>query len=164
MRNPILLALLIFASLSPAFSSQKHVCIAPEDALQHINKDICVTAHVYRVVDAADGIHFLDVCSPQTADADCHFFILSFSRDEKSVGYLQSMIGKTIHIRGTVHTIQGRADIVLSNMRQFHGGKEEFHPNQRLLKSFSAENGGTGFSTRNGTMGQHGVHFSHRGK
>ena len=164
MRNPVLVAPLIFATLLPAFASQKHTCITPEDALQHVDKNVCISAHVYRVVDAADGIHFLDVCSPQTSDADCHFFILSFNRDEKSVGNIQSLVGQTIHIRGTVHTIQGRAEIVLSNKQQLHGGKEKFHPNPRLLKSFSAENGGTGFSTRNGTMGQHGVHFSHRGK
>lgn len=164
MRNPILVILLIFATLLPAFASQKRACIAPEDALQHVNKDVCVTAHIYRVVNAAQDIHFLDVCSPQTSDADCHFFIVNFNEDKKSVADIQKLVNQDIHIRGTVHTVQGRAEIVLSNQQQLHGGKEKFHPNPRLPKSFSAENGGTGFSTRNGTMGQHGVHFSHRGK
>jgi len=150
-------------ALLPA-SAKKATCISPEKALDHVGKDVCVAAHVYRVVDAAEGIHFLDVCSPETSDADCHFFIVSFADDKKSVGNLQGLANQTIQIRGIVHTIQGRADIVLSTKDQLHGGKENFHPNPQLVKSFSAENGGHAFSTTNGTMGQHGVHFRHRGK
>lgn len=164
MRNPISVALLIFALQMPAFASQKHSCITPEDALRHINKEVCIAAHVYRVVNASPDIHFLDVCSPQTSDADCHFFIVNFSRDEKSVGDIQTLANRDIHIHGKVRIVEGHAAIVLSSKNQLHGGKEKFHPNPRLLKSFSAENGGNGFSTRNGTMGQYGVHFSHRGK
>jgi hypothetical protein len=164
MRSLLLVAVSIFAMLTSALAATKRACIAPEDALRHINKDICITVHIYRVVDAADGIHFLDVCSPETSDADCHFFILSLSRDEKSIGDIQALVNQTIQIRGTVHTIQGRAEIVFSSEQQLHGGKEKFHPNPQLMKSFSAENGGQGFSTRNGTMGQRGVHFSHRGR
>jgi hypothetical protein len=160
MRSCLSVFLFALATLPPTFAS-KRACIQPEDALKHINKDICVTAHVYRVVDAAEGIHFLDVCSPETSDADCHFFILSPSRDEKSIAYLKSLSGKNIQIRGTVHTIQGHAEMVLSSERQLHDGKEPFHPNPQLLKKFSAANGGKGFSTRNGVMGQRGVRFSH---
>ena len=154
---PLLIAVAPFA-----IASNKR-CLVPNEALAHINKSVCVTAHVYRVVDAANGTHFLDVCSPKTADIDCHFFVVSFSRDEKSVGDLQTLVNQTIHIRGTVQTVQGRADIVLSSKQQLHGGKEKFHPNPQLVKSFSAENGGQAFSAKNGTMGQHGVHFHHRG-
>jgi hypothetical protein len=164
MRSPWFVVLSIFAILLPAARSSTRACIAPEDALKHVGKNICITAHIYRVVDATDGIHFIDVCSPETADADCHFFILSLGRDERSVGDLQSLVNRTIQIRGTVHTIQGRAEIVFSSQQQLHGGKEKFHPNPRLVKGFSAENGGQAFSARNGSMGQHGVHFKHRGK
>ncbi len=164
MRTPLLIATLLAAMPPCALAATKQVCISPDEALRHVNKNVCVQAHVYRLVDAANGIHFLDVCSPQTADSDCHFFILSLSRDEASVGDLQSLVDQTIRIRGTVHTIQGRAEIVLSSHEQLHGGKEKFHPNPQLVKSFSAENGGQAFSSHNGVGGQHGVHFSHRGK
>jgi hypothetical protein len=164
MRKALLIALLIFVVLMPFSVWAQTACIAPEEALQHIDKNVCIAAHVYRVVDAADDIHFLDVCSPETSDIDCHFFIVNFSGDAKSVGDIQSLVNQNIHIRGTVHTVQGRAEIVLSSKRQLHGGKEKFQPNPRLLKGFSAENGSRGFSTRNGRMGQHGVHFSHRGR
>ncbi len=162
MRRMLIFGLSIFALLRCA--SAKRRCIEPAEALKHVNKDVCVSAHVYRVVDAANGIHFLDVCSPETLDADCHFFVLSFSKDEDAVGRLQNLVGQTIHIRGTVHTIQGRAEIVLSSEGQLHGGKARFKPNPQLVKTFSAENGGQGFSAKNGSMGQRGVHFSHRGK
>ncbi len=164
MRLPLAFALTIFSVLPPGFASARHGCISPEDALHHVGKDVCISAHVYRVVDAANGIHFLDVCSPETSDAECHFFILSFSRDEKNVGNLNDLAGQSIQIRGAVHTIQGRAEMVLSSREQLHGGKPKFHPNPQLVKSFSAENGGQAFSAHNGSMGQHGVHFSHRGK
>jgi hypothetical protein len=164
MRSLLVFALFLVAIFSPILASPKQACIAPADALKHVNKDVCVAAHVYRIVDAANGIHFIDVCSPETSDADCQFFILSLERDKQSVGDLQSLVGQTIQIRGTIHTIQGRAEIVLSSERQLHGGKKPFHPNPQLVKNFSAENGGQAFRARNGSMGQHGVHFSHMGK
>lgn len=145
-------------------AAAKRACLPPNDAQKHSGKDICVTAHIYRIVDAPHGIHFLDVCSPQTADADCHFFLLSMDRDRKEVGDLHRLIGRTLDIRGTPRMVQGRAEIVLHDRRQLHGGKEPFHPNPRLTKSFSAENSGRAFSSRNGRGGQSGVHFSHRGR
>ena len=33
-----------------------------------VNKDVCVTAHVYDVVQLPDGTRFLDVCTPDTTD------------------------------------------------------------------------------------------------
>lgn len=163
MRLRLLVAFAI-ASLLSTIAWAKPACISPDAALDHVGKNVCVSAHVYRVVDDADGVHFLDVCSPETSDADCHFFILSFSRDEKSVGDLQGLVDQTIRIRGTIHTMQGRAEIVLSTKDQLHGGREKFQPNPKLVQSFSAENCGEGFRARNGTMGQHGVHFRHRGR
>jgi hypothetical protein len=163
MRAPILLSVPIVFLLYCSAAVAKPDCIPPEQALQHLHKDVCVEAHVYRVVDASDGIRFLDVCSPETSDADCHFFILTSTEDKKSVGNLESLEGQTIQIRGKILPIQGRADMVFSSKEQLHGGKPKFHPNPQLVKSFSAENGGQGFSTHNGVDGQHGVHFRHRG-
>ncbi len=163
MRAPILLSVPIVFLLLCSAAQAKPACIPPEQALQHLHKTVCVEARVYRVVDASDGIRFLDVCSPETSDADCHFFILSSTEDKKSVGNLEELVGQTIQIRGKILPIQGRADMILSSKEQLHGGKPKFHPNPQLVKSFSAENGGQGFSTHNGVGGQHGVHFHHRG-
>lgn len=161
-RNGLFAWTLLISAVPIGLASNK-TCLVPNEALAHIHRNICITAHVYRVVDAANGTHFLDVCSPQTSDLDCHFFIVSFPGDEKSVGDLQGLVRHTIQIHGTVHTVQGRAEIILSDKKQLHGGKQKFHPNPELVKSFSAENGGQAFTAKNGTMGQHGVHFHHRG-
>jgi hypothetical protein len=161
MRAPILLSVPIIFLLLCSAAVAKPACIPAEQALQHMHKNVCVEAHVYRVVDGADGIRFLDVCSPETSDADCHFFIISSTRDKKSVGNLDDLVGRTIQIRGKILPIQGRADMIFRSKEQLHGGKPKFHPNPQLAKSFSAENGGKGFSTRNGVGGQHGVHFRH---
>jgi hypothetical protein len=163
MRAPILLSVPIVFLLFCSAAVAKPACILPEQALQHLHKDVCVEAHVYRIVNADDGIRFLDVCSPETSDADCHFFILTSMEDQKSVGNLESLEGQSIQIRGKILPIQGRADMIFSSGEQLHGGKPKFHPNPQLMKSFSAENGGQGFSTHNGIGGQHGVHFRHRG-
>ena len=139
-------------------------CIPPDATLQHLNKDVCVAAHVYTVVHAASETTFLDVCSPQTSDAECHFTIVSFQQDKNLVGDLSTLKNKDIVIRGMVRDFQGRAEIVLNTPRQLHGGKEKFIANPKLIQSFSAENGGKAFSDKNGIEGQRGVHFHHKGK
>ena len=163
MRAPILLSVPIVFFLICPVALAKHICLPPDQALQHLHKNVCVEAHVYRVVDAIDGIRFLDVCSPETSDADCHFFIISSTEDKKSVGNLDKLVGQTIQIRGKILPIQGRADMILSSKEQLHGGKPKFHPNPQLVKSLASENGAQKFSTHNGVGGQHGVHFHHRG-
>ena len=163
MRTPILLSVPIAFLLFSSAALAKPACIPADQALRHLHKNVCVEAHVYRVVDGGDEIKFLDVCSPETSDADCHFFIVSSTEDKKAVGDLESLVGRTIQIRGKIRPIQGRADMVFSTKDQLHGGKPKFHPNPQLVAAFSAENGGHGFSASNGVGGQHGVHFHHRG-
>lgn len=163
MRAPILLSVPIVFLLFSSTALARHACIPPDQAIRHLHHEVCVEAHVYRVVDATDGIHFLDVCSPETADADCHFFLLSSDEDKKFTGNLQQLVGQTIQIRGKIRTLQGHADMVFSSRQQLHGGKEKFHPNPQLFQTFSAETAGQGFNTQNGVGGQNGVHFHHRG-
>lgn len=164
MRAPIPLSVPVVCMLFCSSALAKPACIPPDQTLQHLHKSVCVEAHVYRVVEATDGIRFLDVCSPDTADADCHFFIISSVENKNSVGSLDQLVGQTIQIRGKILPIQGRADMIFSSKDQLHGGKPKFHPNPQLVKSFSAENGNQGFSAHNGVGGQHGVHFRHSGK
>lgn len=162
MRWLLVLTSLLLPALPCAAKNMR--CIPPDRALQHMNKNVCVTAHVYTVVHAAEATRFLDVCSPQTSDAACHFTIVSFHEDQNTVGDLSSLENKDIEIRGTVRAFEGRAEIVLNTPKQLHGGNERFIANPRLLESFSAEHGGKAFSARNGVGGQRGVHFHHNGK
>lgn len=116
-------------------------CYKPEEALTHQNKDVCVSAHVYDVVELSDGTRFLDLCSPETSDAQCRFTIMSMSTDRKTVGDLYQYRLQDIQVRGVVHPFAGRGEIILSDARQFHGGGEKFRPNPALIKGFSAETG-----------------------
>jgi hypothetical protein len=115
------------------------------EAGQHLNQDVCVKAHVYDVIDLADGTRFLDLCSPETTDDACHFTIISLRQDRAEVGGLQDLRGQEIEIRGVVHSFSGRAGIILSATRQLHGGAEKFRPNPALLKGFSATDGKSAF-------------------
>ncbi len=161
-RRRWLLSLLPVASLCvPSHAAASRACIQPDQALQHAGKEVCVAAHVYRVVNAAQQTRFLDVCSPETRDADCHFFIVSLHRDAKDVGDLSPLVSQDIHIHGRVHIVDGRAEIVLSRRQQLHGGKEKFRANPKLLQNFAAENGDAAIVSKNGTGGQRGVHFQH---
>ncbi|WP_263359355.1 hypothetical protein [Acidicapsa ligni] len=114
-------------------------CVTTAEAAQQPNKDICVSAHVYNVVESADGTRFLDVCSTELADKDCRFVILSLRDDRNDVGELSQYRGQEVAIRGTIRPLHGRMGIVLSHARQFSGGPEKFRPNPKLLRGFNGQ-------------------------
>ncbi len=138
------LAVLILCAAGPvAFAARP--CVSPEQAVEHAEKDICVTAHVYDVVQSPDGTRYLDVCKPELDDAACRFTVLSLAADRKEVGDLESYREQDIHIRGIVHVMRGQSTIVLSHARQFKDGPEKFRANPALMAGFSAENSRTAF-------------------
>jgi len=104
-----------------------------------LNKDVCIEAHVYDVVELPNGTRFLDICPPDTPDDRCRFTIVNLWQDRETVGELQKYRDANIHMRGTVEPMHGRAGIVLSHARQFNGGPPKFRPNPRLAHGFSAE-------------------------
>jgi hypothetical protein len=142
MRRYSLLVLFLLA-LAPAWASR--VCVSPEEAAAHAEKDVCITAHVYDVVETSDGVRFLDVCSPAIADSACRFTVMSLPEDKKEVGDLESYRARDIQIRGVVHVARGQATILLSHARQFRDGAEKFRPNPALMAGFSAESAKTAF-------------------
>src|SRR3974390_588893 len=115
------LALIVLLCPLAAFAAHPKPCITADEAAKLVNKDVCIEAHVYDVVELADGTRFLDVCSPETPDEKCSFTIISLRQDRKGVGGLDELRGKEIEIRGTVHSFAERAGIVLSHERQLHG-------------------------------------------
>ena len=120
-------------------------CHAPEAALSHANKDICINAHVYDVVELSDGTRFLDLCKPETPDEQCRFTVVSRRADRKDVGDLEQYRQQDVQIRGIVRAYDGQGEIILSHARQFRGGAEKFVPNPALLHGFSAEDNRTAF-------------------
>jgi hypothetical protein len=114
-------------------------CVPAEQASKLVNKDVCVSAHIYDVVQLPDGTRFLDVCSPQTPDEQCRFTIVSLWQDRDDVGALAKYRNQNVEIRGIVQSMHGRAGMILSHVRQFNGGPPKFRPNPLLARGFTAD-------------------------
>jgi hypothetical protein len=122
-----------------AFAAKAKQCVTADEAAKMLNKDICVSAHVYDVVELSDGTRFLDVCSPQTPDDKCRFTVVSLYEDREEVGELKKYRDLDVQIRGIVQPMHGRAGMTLSHARQFYGGPPKFKPNPLLARGFNAE-------------------------
>jgi hypothetical protein len=131
----------LIAILCPAlaFAHEAKPCIKPTDASQYLNKDICISVHIYDVVRLEDGTRFLDVCSPETPDTQCRFTVVSRPEDSDAVGELNQYRDADVHVRGIVESMHGRSGMVLSHARQFFGGPPKFRPNPRLIRGFAAD-------------------------
>jgi hypothetical protein len=130
--------LLLAAAPVPAVGAQKP-CVTADQASKLVNKEVCVTAYVYDVVQLPDGTRFLDVCTPQTPDDACRFTIVSLWEDHDEVGELGKYRDMNVQIRGIVQPMHGRAGMVLSHARQFSGGPPKFKPNPKLARGFSGD-------------------------
>jgi hypothetical protein len=139
LRPPPWLVLFIVASPLPALAATQKPCVPADQAAKLLNKDVCVTAFIYDVVQLPDGTRFLDVCTPQTPDDACRFTIVSLWEDHGEVGELQKYRDMNVQIRGIVRPMHGRAGMVLSHARQFSGGPPKFRPNPQLARGFSAD-------------------------
>ncbi|HUA91485.1 MAG TPA: hypothetical protein VL991_02900 [Terracidiphilus sp.] len=122
-----------------SFAGTPKTCVPAEQAAKMLNKDICISAHIYDVVQLPDGTRFLDVCSPETPDEKCRFTIVSLTEDRGTVGELTRYRDMNVQIRGIVQPMHGRAGMVLSHARQFNGGPPKFRPNPLLARGFDAE-------------------------
>jgi hypothetical protein len=133
------LAALALCAATFASAASPKPCIVPEAAAQMLNKDLCISAHIYDVVELSDGTRFLDVCSPQTPDEKCRFTVISLRADRADVGDLGRFRDQDVEIRGTVQPMHGRAGILLSHLRQFYGGPPKFRPNPLLARGFGGD-------------------------
>jgi hypothetical protein len=131
----------LFVLLCPlaAFAAHPQPCVNPDEATKLVNKDVCIEAHVYDVVELPDGTRFLDVCAPDTPDEKCGFTIVSLREDRVEVGELRKFRDADVHLRGIVQPMHGRNGMVLSHARQFYGGPPKFKPNPKLLRGFSGD-------------------------
>jgi hypothetical protein len=133
--------LVLLAALAPAQAAagKPKPCVTADEATRLIDKDICVSAHVYDVVELPDGTRFLDVCAPQTPDEQCRFTLVSLWEDRDDVGELRKYRDMDVQVRGIVRSMHGRAGMVVSHARQFYGGPPKFKPNPKLARGFTAE-------------------------
>jgi hypothetical protein len=133
--------LVVVVVCAPAwvFARTPNVCVTANEATHMLNKDVCVTAHIYDVVQLPDGTRFLDVCPPLTPDEQCRFTIISLREDRGEVGELNQFRNTDVQVRGIVRPTHGRASMMLSHVRQFYGGPPKFKPNPLLARGFNAE-------------------------
>ena len=128
------------AALAPfAFAAREKPCVTADEATKFVNNDVCVTAHIYDVVELPNGTRYLDVCTPDTTDERCRFTIVSMFEDRDEVGELRKYRDMDVHVRGIVRPMHGRAGMVLSHARQFYGGPPKFRPNPKLIRGFNAD-------------------------
>src|SRR6185437_11445875 len=106
---------LLLAYAPIAFARPSRQCYTADQAAHMLNKDVCVSAHVYDVVQLTDGTRFLDVCSPETSDENCHFTVVSLWQDRDAVGELTKYRNMNVRIRGIVRPMHGRAGMLLSH-------------------------------------------------
>lgn len=128
-----------FVLAAPAYAARPKLCVTADEASRMVNKDVCITAHVYEVVELSDGTRFLDICTPDTPDERCRFTIVSFWDDRDEVGELRKYRDMNVQVRGIVRSMHGRAGMVVSHARQFYGGPPKFKPNPRLARGFSGD-------------------------
>ncbi len=141
MRVPCAWVLVLFALTAPrvTFAFAPKPCVTADEAARMLNKDVCVTAHIYDVVQLPDKTTFLDTCPPSTSDEECRFTMVSLREDRDDVGDLSKFRNLDVHVRGVVRPMHGRAGMLLSHVRQFDGGPPKFKPNPRLAHGFNGE-------------------------
>jgi hypothetical protein len=140
---------LVFSSSALSSSAKPKPCVTADQASQMLNKDVCVSAHIYDVVELSDGTRFLDICSPSTTDDQCRFTFVSLPEDREEVGELKKYRDLDVQVRGIVQPMHGRAGMVVSHARQFYGGPPKFKPNPLLARGFDAEQGRPALSDPN---------------
>jgi hypothetical protein len=127
---PLLLTLLF-----PPFSVAAN-CIPIAEARQHIGEDQCVTGRVIRVKHAGKGITLFDFCQDSMV---CPFTVVVFAHDLKRIGDVSQLQNKVIEVHGPVKEYDGRAEIVLQQLRQLGGEGLGIPP---LPKNYDVENKG----------------------
>jgi len=143
--------ILLLFSIAPVlgFAAKPKPCVTADEATKLVDKDVCISAHVYDVVELPDGTRFLDVCPPETLDDNCRFTFVSLREDRDDVGELNKYRDMDVHVRGIVQPMHGRTRLVVSHARQFSGGPPKFKPNPKLARGFSADQSRPAFNDPN---------------
>jgi hypothetical protein len=125
---------LLFTLLFPAFSFAE--CIPFTEARAHIGETQCVTGTVLRVKAGARGVTFFDFCEDFRV---CPFTVVIFPGQLKDIGDVRQLKNRVVEIHGDLKEYDGRAEIVLDQLRQL-GGAAALVP--KLPKNYDVENKG----------------------
>ncbi|HXY12934.1 MAG TPA: hypothetical protein VEI26_00390 [Terriglobales bacterium] len=111
-------------------------CIPITEAQSHIGETRCVTGKVLRVKPGARGVTFFDFCEDFRV---CPFTVVIFPGHLKDIGDVRQLKDKVVQIRGDLKEYDGRAEIVLSELRQL-GSTGALVP--KLPKNYDVEKKG----------------------
>jgi hypothetical protein len=111
-------------------------CIPMSEAQAHIGETQCVTGKVFRVKAGARGVTFFDFCEDFRV---CPFTVVIFPGHLKDIGDVRQLKDRVIEIHGDLKEYDGRAEIVLSQLRQL-GAAAALVP--KLPKNYDVENKG----------------------
>lgn len=126
----LLMAAMLFSVLASAD------CIPAAQAREHIGEDQCVTGKVFRVKHGGRGETWFDFCEDFRV---CPFTVVIFPGHLRDIGDVRQLENRVIEIHGTLKQYDGRAEIVLSQLRQL-GGEAGRIP--KLPKNYDVENRG----------------------
>ncbi len=111
-------------------------CIPFTQARDHIGETQCVTGRVLGLKHGSRGVTFFDFCEDFRV---CPFTVVVFPGHLKDIGDIRELKGKVVEIHGPVKNYDGRAEIVLDQLRQL-GGEAATIP--RLPKNYDVEKQG----------------------
>lgn len=126
-----LIALTLLFS-SSAFAGE---CISIEQAAKKVGSNACVAGKVLQV-GHSKGTTFLDFCEDVQA---CPFVVVIFASDLRDVGDVEQLAGKDIEIHGRIVEYDGRAEIILKDVKQLRGEAAKLPP---LPKNYDVEKHG----------------------
>jgi hypothetical protein len=111
-------------------------CTSFTEARQHIGEDRCISGKVLRVKRGNRGVTFFDFCEDYRV---CPFTVVVFPGNLRDIGDVRQLEGKLIEVHGRIKEFDGRAEIVLSQLRQLGQGAALLPP---LPKDYDVEKKG----------------------
>jgi hypothetical protein len=111
-------------------------CISIDKAAAHIGASKCVSGRVVKVTRGERGTTYLNFCEDYRV---CLFQVVVFGGDLRHVGDVRRLVGKTIEVQGELKSYDGRAEIILRELRQLKGESASIPP---VPKDFDVEKKG----------------------
>jgi len=126
----------VFLALVLPAAASASDCLPIGEAARHVGENRCITGKVVRVKAGVRGTHFIDFCQDQLS---CPFTVVVFRGDLKDVGDVRRLAGQVIEIHGPVKLYNGRAEIILRNVKQLTAGSILIPP---MPKNYDVEKQG----------------------
>jgi hypothetical protein len=111
-------------------------CLPVTEARNHIGETQCITGKVFRVKQGSHGVTFFDFCEDFRV---CPFTVVIFPGHLKDIGDVRQLADKVIEVHGPLKAYDGRAEIVVDQLRQL-GGEGARIP--KLPKDYDVERKG----------------------